>query len=143
VRPFTVVDRMQAEAEAKFRKTEQTLQAHLADLQKRLTTLRTGSATGASDNVAAVITPAQRAAIQAADQDIVQTRAQLRTVQFELNRDISRLKSELIVFNIVLVPAVLTLLAIGMGLVRRHRRARARHEESARAHGPLEAGARA
>ena len=143
VRPFTVVDRMQAEAEAKFRKTEQALQAHLEDLQKRLTTLRTGSPTGASDNVAAVITPAQRAAIQAADQDIVQTRAQLRTVQFELNRDISQLKSELIVFNIVLVPAVLALAAIVMGLVRSHRRARARHDESARAHGPLQAGARA
>ena len=143
VRRFTVVDRMQAEAEAKFQKTEQALQAHLEDLQKRLTTLRTGSPTGASDNVAAVITPAQRAAIQAADQDIVQTRAQLRTVQFELNRDISQLKSELIVFNIVLVPAVLALAAIVMGLVRSHRRARARHDESARAHGPLQAGARA
>jgi ABC-type uncharacterized transport system involved in gliding motility auxiliary subunit len=143
VRPFTVVDRMQAEAEAKFRKTEQALQAHLEDLQKRLTTLRTGSASGASDNVAAVITPAQRAAIQAANEDIVQTRAQLRTVQFELNRDISRLKSELIVFNIVLVPAVLALLAIVMGVVRSHRRARARHDESAGAHGPLQAGARA
>jgi len=143
VRPFTVVDRMQAEAEAKFRKTEQGLQAHLDDLQKRLTTLRTGSATGTSDNVAPVITPAQRAAIQAADQDIVQTRAQLRTVQFELNRDISQLKGELIVFNIVLVPAVLALAAIVMGLVRSHRRARARHDESARAHEPLQAGARA
>jgi len=143
VRPFTVVDRMQAEAEAKFRKTEQALQGHLEDLQKRLTTLRTGSATGASDNVAAVITPAQRAAIQAADQDIVQTRAQLRTVQFELNRDISRLKSELIVFNIVLVPAVLALAAIVMGVVRSHRRARARRDEHANAQEPLQAGVRA
>ncbi len=143
VRPFTVVDRMQAEAEAKFRKTEQALQAHLEDLQKRLTTLRTGSATGASDNVAAVITPAQRAAIQAANQDIVQTRAQLRTVQFELNRDISRLKSELIVFNIVLVPTALALAAIVMGVVRRRRRARARHDEYAATRRPLGAGARA
>ena len=88
-------------------------------------------------------TPAQREAVQAANEDIVQTRAQLRTVQFELNRDISRLKSELIVFNIVLVPAVLALLAIVMGLARSHRRARARQDESATAHGPLQAGARA
>jgi ABC-type uncharacterized transport system involved in gliding motility auxiliary subunit len=143
VRPFTVVDRMQAEAEAKFRKTEEGLQAHLDDLQKRLTTLRTGSATGASENVAAVITPAQRAAIQAANEDVVRTRAQLRAVQFELNRNISRLKSELIIFNIVLVPAVLAVLAIIMGLVRSYRRARARREEYGGTQGPVSAGARA
>ena len=141
VRPFTVVDNMQAQAEAKFRKTEQALQAHLDELQKRLTTLRTGSATGAAENVTAVITPAQRAAIRAANEDIVTTRAQLRTVQFELNRDISRLKSELIVFNIVLVPAVLALAAIAMGLVNRHRRARARRHEHEAARGPFQAGA--
>jgi hypothetical protein len=113
-------------------------------LQKRLTTLRTGSATGASNNVAAVITPAQRAAIQAADEDIIKTRAQLRAVQFELNRNITQLKSELIVFNIVLVPAVLALAAIIMGLVRRHRRARARRQDDyTGSHGQLQAGARA
>jgi hypothetical protein len=47
-------------------------------------------------------------------------------VQFELNRDISRLENWLRVLDIILVPAVLTVLAIAMGLVQRHRRARAR-----------------
>ena len=141
VRPFTVVDRMQAEAEAKFRKTEQALTAHLDDLQKKLTTLRTGSATGTDQSVAAVITPEQRAAIQAANQDVLATRGKLRAVQFELNRNISRLKTELIVFNIVLVPALLTLAALIMGIVRRRRRGRARgHDHMA---GPLRAGMRA
>ncbi len=141
VRPFTVVDRMQAEAEAKFRKTEQALTAHLDDLQKKLTTLRTGSATGTDQSVAAVITPEQRAAIQAANQDVLATRGKLRAVQFELNRNISRLKTELIVFNIVLVPALLTVAALIMGLVRRRRRGRARGDD--RMAGPLRAGMRA
>jgi ABC-type uncharacterized transport system involved in gliding motility auxiliary subunit len=76
--------------------------------------------------VQAVITPDQRAAIDAARKDIVDTRQQLRAVQFELNRNISQLETELRVFNIVLVPALLAILAIVLSLVRRNRRAKAR-----------------
>ncbi len=125
-RPFTLVDRMQAAAQARFQKTAQALQAHLDELQKRLETLRTGSASGTNESVAAVITPAQRQAIQAANEDIIATRAKLRAVQFDLNRDIARLKTELILFNIVLVPALLALAAIVMALIRGRRRVRAR-----------------
>ena len=57
-----------------------------------------------------MITPEQRAAIDAARQDVLQTRQKLRAVQLELNRDISRLETEMRVFTIVLVPAVLTVL---------------------------------
>ena len=73
-----------------------------------------------------MITPEQRAAIDAARKDIVDTRQQLRAVQLELNRDISRLETGLRVFNIVLVPALLAILAIVLGVVRGRRRARAR-----------------
>ena len=85
-----------------------------------------GPAGGEQANAQAVITPEQRAAIDAARKDIVDTRQQLRAVQYDLNRDISRLETELRVFNIVLVPAVLAILAIVLGVVRSRRRARAR-----------------
>ena len=125
--PFILVNQMQSEAEAKFRQTEQTLQKHLDDTEKQLRTLRQGPS-GGSDQAGtqAVITPEQRAAIDAARKDIVDTRQQLRAVQYDLNRGISRLETELRVFNIVLVPALLVVLAIVLGLVRRARRARAR-----------------
>ena len=73
-----------------------------------------------------MVTPEQRAAIDAARADIVQTRQKLRAVQLELNRDISRLETTLRVLNIVLMPALLTLLAIVIALIQRTRRARAR-----------------
>jgi hypothetical protein len=73
-----------------------------------------------------MITPQQQQAIDAARQDILATRGKLRAVQLALNRDISRLETEMRIFTIVLVPAVLTVVAIGMGLVQRRRRARAR-----------------
>ena len=125
--PFILINQMQSEAEAKFRQTEQALQKHLDDTEKQLRTLRQGSSGGRDQSgVEAVITPDQRAAIDAARKDIVDTRQQLRAVQYDLNRDISHLETMLRVFNIVLVPALLAILAIVLGLVRRSRRARAR-----------------
>ena len=132
--PFTLVNAMQSEAEAQFRQTEQTLQAHLDNVQKQLQTLRQGGSGAGSDagdteqaaNAQAVITPAQRAAIDAARKDIVGTREKLRAVQYDLNRNISHLENELRVFDIVAVPAVLTIVAIGLAALRRRQRARAR-----------------
>jgi ABC-type uncharacterized transport system involved in gliding motility auxiliary subunit len=119
IRPFDLIVKMQAAAEARFQQTEHTLQQHLDDTEKQLQQLRQGK-----DQ--AVITPAQSAAIDAARRDVVQTRSQLRAVQFELNRDIQRLETELVVFNVVLVPVLVALGAISLALLRRRRRMAAR-----------------
>jgi ABC-type uncharacterized transport system involved in gliding motility auxiliary subunit len=128
-RPFTLVDQMQSAAEAQFRQTQKTLQEHLDGVQKQLQTLRQGNGQaggqGGDQSAQPVITAEQRSAIDALRQDVLATRQKLRAVQFELNRDIARLETELRLFDIVLVPAVLTILAIGLGVVRRRRRARA------------------
>jgi ABC-type uncharacterized transport system involved in gliding motility auxiliary subunit len=121
IRPFALVQRMQARAEVTFRQSEQELQKHLDDTEKQLRELRGGTG---KDQV--VITPEQRAAIDTARTEIVDTRKKLRAVQLELNRDISRLETELRVADIVLVPALLAVLAIGLGIARNRRRARAR-----------------
>ena len=123
LRPFTLVETMQQDAEARFRKTEQDLQAHLDETQKKLTELRTGRG---SEKAAAVISEQQRASIDALRRDVADTRLKLRNVQLELRRDIAGLQNRLRLFDIVLVPGVLAVLAIGLGLARRSRRARAR-----------------
>ena len=125
-RPFTLVAAMQSDAEAAYRQTEQGLQKHLENVEKQLRTLRQGESGADKPKTEAVITPEQRAAIDAARTDIVETRQKLRAVQLELNRDISRLETTLRVFNIVLVPAVLAIVAIAIGLIQRRRRAAAR-----------------
>ncbi len=121
-RPFTLVDDMQRKAEAQYQQTEKALQAHLDATQKQLADLRSGS--GAQK--AAVITTAQSDAIAGLQADIVQTRSKLRSVQFDLRRDIDALEMKLRILDIVLVPVVLVMLAIVLGLLRRRRRARAR-----------------
>ena len=123
LRPFDLVEDMQRTAEARFRATEQELTKHLDETQKKLTELRTGrGAQGAN----AVISEQQRETIDALRRDITDTRGKLRNVQLELRRDIRSLENQLRMFNIVLVPAVLALIAIVLGIARRQRRARAR-----------------
>jgi len=124
--PFIMVNQMQGEAEAKFRQTQQELQKHLDDTEKQLRALRQGPGGADQASVQPVITPEQRAAIDAARKDIVDTRQQLRVVQYNLNRDISWLETELRVFNIMLVPLLLAIAAVVLGVLRRNRRARAR-----------------
>jgi ABC-type uncharacterized transport system involved in gliding motility auxiliary subunit len=120
-----VVDNMQKTAEARFRQTEQALQAHLDDVQKQLTALRTGHGEAGAETQA-VITPEQRQSIDDLRRDVAATRGKLRLVQLDLRRDISRLETTLRLADIVLVPAVLTVLALLLGITRRRRRARAR-----------------
>jgi ABC-type uncharacterized transport system involved in gliding motility auxiliary subunit len=122
LRPFTLVDNMQHAAETRFRRTQQVLAAQLTADQQKLDQLRQGSGGDAS----AVITPEQRAAIDAANREIRDTRRQQRDVQLQLREGIAALETQLRVFDIVLVPAVLTVLAIVLGVVRSRRRARAR-----------------
>jgi ABC-type uncharacterized transport system involved in gliding motility auxiliary subunit len=126
IRPFDLVMRMQASAEARYRQTQEALQQHLDGVEKQLQQLRQGGSGGGKDQVQAVITPAQRAAIDSARQDIVQTRGKLRAVQYDLNRDIERLQTELLIFNVVMVPVLLALAAMVLAFVRRQRRMAAR-----------------
>ena len=93
-RPFTLVAAMQSDAEARFRQTQQALQQHLDETEKQLRTLRSGGGDDDKARADAVITPDQRAAIDAARQDVLETRQKLRAVQLELNRDISTLAGE-------------------------------------------------
>jgi len=122
--PFTVVDDIQRRAELQFRRTQQELQKHLEETEKKLASLREGN--GQQGTAAAVLTPEQRAAIDAANRDIIATREKLRAVERALKEDIDRLAMELRLADIVLVPALLTLVAIGLGIVRHRRRGQAR-----------------
>ena len=125
LRPFAMVDDLRREAETRFRQTERTLQTRLEETERRLRELRQGQP-GAERGASAVITTEQRAEIDRARADIVATRRELRGVQLELRRDIESLESLLRAVNIALVPALLTLFAIVLGVLRSRRRAAAR-----------------
>ncbi|MCR0981410.1 Gldg family protein [Roseomonas populi] len=129
LRPFTLVESMRAEADARYRQTERGLTERLQATERRLRELRQGpgSANAAGGTAGAtVITPEQRAEIDAARTEILNTRQQLRGVQRELRQGIEGLETWLRILNIALVPALLTLFAIGLAVIRARRRAEAR-----------------
>jgi ABC-type uncharacterized transport system involved in gliding motility auxiliary subunit len=125
LRPFEMVEDIRRGAEAQFRQTERGLQERLDATERRLRELRQGPS-GQGQQATAVITPEQRAEIDAAREEIRRTRGELRQVQLELRRDIEGLEARLRILNIALVPALLTVFAIGLGLLRARRRAGAR-----------------
>ncbi|MAR91107.1 MAG: ABC transporter [Pseudomonadales bacterium] len=118
-RPFTVVKAMQREAEARFRDVEQELRNRLQAVEQKLMQLRDQQ--GGSDN-AVTLTPEVEAQLLEFQQEKLKIRKQLREVQHQLNKDIERLDLRLKLINIALVPAILTLLAVGVILYRRRRR---------------------
>ncbi|HEV7265631.1 MAG TPA: Gldg family protein [Falsiroseomonas sp.] len=128
LRPFEMVEDIRRGAEAQYRQTERGLQERLEATERRLRELRQGpTGPGAQGQQASpVITPEQRAEIDRAREEIRRTRGELRQVQLELRRDIEGLEGWLRVLNIVLVPALLTVFAIFLGVVRARRRAGAR-----------------
>lgn len=124
-RPFLVVARMRRAAELRFRRTELALEAHLKATETRLAALRTGPGANSGTN-AALLTPAQQAAIGGLRRDVIATHQKLRRVQYDLGRSIAGLEMELRLFNIAVVPAGLTLIALLIALARRGRRRAAR-----------------
>ncbi len=123
IRPFDMVEDIRRNAEAKFRRSERTLQTQLDDAEKRLRELRQGGRD--TPSAQAVISTEQRATIDQLRRQVIDTRQQLRGVQLDLRRDIDRLEMRLRLFNTVLVPALLILFALLITIVRARRRANA------------------
>jgi ABC-type uncharacterized transport system involved in gliding motility auxiliary subunit len=129
LRPFEMVDDIRRVAETQFRQTERGLQERLEATERRLRELRQGpqgQGQPGAPPTNTVITPEQRAEIERAREEIRRTRGELRQVQLELRRDIEQLEARLRLMNIAAVPALLTLFAIGLGVVRARRRTEAR-----------------
>lgn len=121
-RPFTVVEKIQADAEAQFQKEEERLKQHLTDTQQRLHELEQGGGAQAGN---AGLTAAQQAEIERFRHDLVDTRTQLRDVQHKLRKDIDTLGGRLAFVNIALVPILVAVFAIVLAALRRRRRVRA------------------
>jgi ABC-type uncharacterized transport system involved in gliding motility auxiliary subunit len=117
-RPFTVVRRMQAEAEARYRETLDALRARLTAAQEQFAQLQQGGS-------ASSLNAQQTAAMEKLQREMSGTRAQLRDVQARLRADIDRLGSVLAFLNILMVPLLVAVFAIIFGAIRR-RRARGR-----------------
>jgi len=104
-RPFTRVEELRADAEARFRQTEQRLQQELAETERRLGELQTSR----EDTGSLLLTDAQQNEIERFVDQRTSIRKELRAVQRGLDEDIESLGTRLKIVNIGLVPLLLTL----------------------------------
>ena len=117
-RPFTTVEALRREADARFRDTEQQLQAELSETERKLGELQAAR----GDTSSVLMSPEQEQEIQRFLDEQVRIRRDLRTVRRELDESIEGLGTALKVINIVVVPALLTALALLVVVLKRRRK---------------------
>lgn len=122
IRTFTRVERLRRRADDKFKAKQQELQVELADTEERLAALR-------KRTQGVTAQAAQKAAVAEFERRKLKIRGELREVQRQLDADIERLSARLKFIDILLMPMLVTLLALLYGGWRLHRR---RHAQVAR-----------
>jgi ABC-type uncharacterized transport system involved in gliding motility auxiliary subunit len=123
-RPFTTIERIRSEAEAKYLATEDKLSQELADVQAKLASLEVDQQAGPGGEV--LLSAEQQDTIRNFRSQVLSLRAQLREVQRALNQDIDRLETWVMLANIAAVPIVVAVLALAVALWRRALRRRPR-----------------
>lgn len=123
-RPFVRVDAIRRDAEAHYRETEQEISRRLQETQQKLQELRGGGAASGGDTV---LTDEQKQAIETFRHEVIALREQLRDVQHDLRKDIDSLDTGLKIANIWAMPAVISLAALFLLVIRQTRRRRRLH----------------
>ena len=119
-RPFEAIDQLRREAGQEFVSREQELQKKLQETEKQIAELQSKRKPGTGSGLQSA---EEQAAIDNFRKELVRVRRELRDVQYNLNRSVERLSSWIKFANIGLVPIAIAGVAIGLGAVRRQRRA--------------------
>lgn len=117
-RPFTVMEDLRRQAEQRYLAEEQRLQERLSETEQKLAELQSQAGEGGSQ----LLSAEQAGAIESFQNEMLQTRQQLRNVQHSLREDIEALQNRIRLIDIGLMPAVVFVAAIGLALYRRQRR---------------------
>jgi ABC-type uncharacterized transport system involved in gliding motility auxiliary subunit len=116
-RPFTKLEAIAKVAQEQFQAQERKLEERLNELQEELNQLQQQTGDQSFDSVGQLAEVRQKAR-----EEMVKTRRELRDVRRELNREVDRLGNRLRLLNIALIPALVTVLAIALGIIRVNRR---------------------
>ena len=117
-RPFTTVMALKRSADDRFRAKEQELQRELQETERKLTELQGAK----SRDQAMIMSPEQKTELDNFIRRKADIRKELRDVRRSLDAEIEALGSKLKFFNIVLVPLLVTLVAVGFAMWRVRRR---------------------
>ncbi|MDF1536343.1 MAG: Gldg family protein [bacterium] len=118
VRPFTLLDQVAQEAELAYRTKEKQLLDRLDEAEEKLNELQSRR----EDPESPELTPEQEKELENIRQEKVKVRKELRSVQYELDKDIERLEAIIKFANIGLMPLLVILTAAGGTVLGKRRR---------------------
>ena len=114
-RPFTVVKKIQADAEANYRSKIKELEGSLAETQRKMNELQKGKETGQRF----ILSPEQQKELANFQKKEVDVKAQLKTVRKQVRAEIDSLETRVEWLNIAAMPAVVALSGLGLALLKR------------------------
>ena len=118
-RPFTRIREMEVVAQDRYRSKIRELEKSLQDTQTRLNELQQGKQTGERF----ILSPEQEKEIENFRQKQLEAQRELKEVQKDLRREVVSLENNLKWINIAGMPIVVTLVGIGLALIKRKKTA--------------------
>tara|TARA_B100000085_G_scaffold266186_1_gene274611 strand:- start:330 stop:734 length:405 start_codon:yes stop_codon:yes gene_type:complete len=112
-RRFTLLEKLEQEAEIKYRKQENKLLSKIEDGKKFIDQIRR---TEIKQGV--VYSQEQQMELERKRNEMIEARKELREVQFSAKENITELKNRIIFYNIWSVPILLLLVIFGLNLMR-------------------------
>jgi ABC-type uncharacterized transport system involved in gliding motility auxiliary subunit len=116
-RPFTVVNKMETEAQEKFQSQIKTLETSLAETQRRIGELNANKDQGQRF----ILSPEQQKEIENFKKKQTDTNKELKKLKKDLRREIDSLENSLKLVNILLVPVIVALSGLALAVVKRKR----------------------
>ena len=115
-RPFEKILALEKVAEEKFLVQEQMLAKKLKGMEDKIRNL-----TQENENKDDILSPETMKAIEGFQSEMMSTRSQLRTVKFDLRRDVESLKKWIISINVAILPILFAGLALVISLRRKRK----------------------
>jgi ABC-type uncharacterized transport system involved in gliding motility auxiliary subunit len=114
-RPFTVVKKIQADAEANYRSKIKELETSLSETQRKVNELQKGKESGQKF----ILSPEQQNELANFQKKEVEVKAELKKVRKQVRAEIDSLETRIKWLNIAAMPAVVALTGLGLALFRR------------------------
>jgi ABC-type uncharacterized transport system involved in gliding motility auxiliary subunit len=114
-RPFEVVKKKEAEANAKFQSEIDKLEEKLQETQRRLNELQSQKAEGSQRYI---LSPEQERELLDFQKQEAEARKQLKQVRKKLNKEIDSLKNTVKWVNILAMPVLVSLFGIVLAVVK-------------------------
>jgi ABC-type uncharacterized transport system involved in gliding motility auxiliary subunit len=116
-RPFTVVQKLQADAEANYRNKIKELETSLAETQRKVNELQRNK----EGNQRFILSPEQQQELASFRKKEGQAKAQLKEMRKELRAEIDALQNRIKWVNIAGMPVVVILAGFGLAMTKRKR----------------------